>query len=281
MQETENEKKVRQYYDTNTRWFFGLVPRSRPKTIHQSLYPTPQTTDDEAVHTQHHLILDLLRKKVEHGTVIDLGCGVGESMIYLAKQTEDITFHGITLSERQAKIGTKRIAKQLLSQRVEVIAGSFLALPVHFNQIDMAYAIESLIHADDASQFFEQAAKVLKPGGHLIVIDDFLLKKPDTKKTEKIAYLLKKGWLANSLYTTKELHGLARKAGFIYESHKDLSAMLWLNRPVDKLIRIISPVARLLMGASQYARFLVGGDARQRAYQYKMLEYAMLVFVKS
>ena len=58
---------------------------------------------------------------------------------------------------------------------------------------------------------------------------------------------------------------------------RDLTGYLRLNRPRDRWIRLIAPVARLLAPVSRYCTFLVGGNARQSAYQQGLLQYMQLV----
>ena len=40
--------------------------------------------------------------------------------------------------------------------------------------MDLAFAIESFVHSPDGPRFFRSAARALRPGGKLIICDDFL-----------------------------------------------------------------------------------------------------------
>jgi hypothetical protein len=83
------------------------------------------------------------------------------------------------------------------------------------------------------------------------------------------------------LLTSGDVIALAAKHGFQFELKTDFSTALRLGRVRDRFIRMIIPFARPFMTRSQYCRFLIGGDARQRGYQKDLLRYEMIVFNKN
>ena len=100
------EDHVRDYYDRNTMKFLQLSRWKSSKAIHQPLYTDPDMSLDEALHTTHRRILSLLPSSQDLFHVVDLGCGVGASMQFLAQHTTpNFCFHGITLSRLQVDRG--------------------------------------------------------------------------------------------------------------------------------------------------------------------------------
>ena len=282
MQTPPKEQEVRLYYDRNMYPFLRFARNSAPKAIHQPLYEHPHMSLEDALHTHHRKILHTLPKEINGRSILDLGCGVGESMMYLAQHTpSDFKFYGITLSAAQALAASARILKAGLSDRIQVIKGSFQSLPPTIQNVEVAYAIESFIHSPDPSEFFVQVNSALNQGGRLILFDDFLTREPENQTERNILTDLKSGWLANTLLTVEQTTCLALQTGFLRESSDDLSGLLRLQRLRDKCIHLLAPLARLLLHHSQYCRFLVGGDARQQAYHEGLLQYAMLVFTKT
>ncbi len=274
------EEAVRRYYDRNTRRFLRLSRRSAPKVIHQPLYTTEDMSLEAALHTQHKEILEMLPSSPTPCTILDLGCGVGESMLYLAHHTShDFKYTGITLSGEQVALGSGIISTSRHRDRIQICQGSFQSLPVPPGSVDLAYAIESFIHADDVSGFFTQVTSVLKPGGQLVIFDDFISGIPKPRD-QLVLSDLKTGWLAHTLLTIKEVESNAAKHGLTLQSARDFSHTLKQNRLRDRLVHWITPLARPFVQHSQYCRFLIGGDARQRAYQADILGYYKLVFAK-
>jgi cyclopropane fatty-acyl-phospholipid synthase-like methyltransferase len=281
MASNTSEQQVSEYYDQNTGRFLRLARRSAPSAIHQPLYLHTEMSLTDALHTQHQLILDILKRSPEINTVLDLGCGVGESMIFLARKARpDLRCIGITLSKHQAVAARSRIAQLGLQSRVSVVSGSFLALPDENTGAGLSYAIESFIHTSAPEKFFSEVARTLQAGGYLVIFDDFMHRVPGTSAERRIVDDMRQGWLANTLWSPEKAASLAETYGLALVNSEDYSYALKLNRWRDRLLRSLVPVARLLMRRSQYCRFMVGGDARQRGYQAGLFEYRMIVLKK-
>jgi cyclopropane fatty-acyl-phospholipid synthase-like methyltransferase len=281
MKPSGQEHQVQHYYDRNTVRFLRLARTLHPRAIHQPLYAAPEMTMKEALHTPHRILLELIPQTKSVLQVLDLGCGVGESVLYLSKKTDaNVLFHGITLSGEQVEIARKYVAQERADSRIRIHHGSFQSLPDEIPAVDLAYAIESLVHSSDVQQFFGEVATRLSPGGQRVIFDDFLIDSPDSGQNSQVLSDFRSGWLASTILSADAVAGIANRSGFRLKESRDLSAMLRLNRPRDKFVRLITPLARIFMDRSMYCRFLVGGNARQVAYQKGMLQYCMLRFEK-
>src|SRR5262249_47346787 len=103
--------------------------------------------------------------------IVDLGCGVGASLCYLASQLP-MRGTGVTLSPIQVEIAAQRIAEADLSSRVVCVEGDYSNLPPGVGTADLAYAIESFVHAPSPGAFFDQCHRLVRPGGLLVICDD-------------------------------------------------------------------------------------------------------------
>ena len=97
-----------------------------------------------------------LPPSLERSHVVDLGCGVGASLCYLAARCLSGT--GITLSPVQARLAERRIRESGLSDRIRCVEGDYCDLPIDIGPADLAYAIESFVHVQDPARFFAQCA---------------------------------------------------------------------------------------------------------------------------
>jgi SAM-dependent methyltransferase len=262
---------VRRYYDRNT-WKFLLTGSQR--AIHRELWGPGVTNRGEAVHHAHALVLGELG--LDDRRVLDLGCGVGTAAFYLADRMP-VEVVGVSISPaqiRNAEGHASRGGPRPGSVRFEV--ADFTRLPDDFVDIDLAFAIESFVHADPAAAFFREAARVLRPGGALVVIDDFRTGDPADPRLADF----RAGWHAPSVVSVEEAAALAADAGLDLVGSRDLSSLQRLRRPRDRMIRAAQPLLRLGQGRSMWADSMVGGDALQRCHLAGVLEYLLLRFVR-
>jgi SAM-dependent methyltransferase len=268
----ERPADVRRYYDANT-WKFLLSGSQR--AIHRELWGPGVTNRREAVHHAHALVLDQLRP--DDRRVLDLGCGVGTAALYLADR-RPVEVVGVSISPEQVRLAERYSAQggpRLGTVRFRV--ADFTDLPGDLAGFDLAFAIESFVHADPAAAFFREAARVLRPGGALVVIDDVCAGDPADPRLADF----RAGWHAPNVVSVDEAAGLAADAGLRLVQSDDLSALQRLRRPRDRAVAAAQPLLRLARGRSMWADSMVGGDALQRCHLDGVLEYRLLRFART
>jgi len=263
--------RVRHYYDANT-WKFLLTGNQR--AIHRELWGPGVTTPGEAVHHTHALVLDELGPADER--VLDLGCGVGTAALYLARR-RPVEVVGVSISPAQIRLAERFAARSRpLAGDVRFQLADFTELPEELAGFDLAFAIESFVHADPAAAFFRGAARALRPGGALVVIDDIRTVDPADPRLDDF----RTGWHVSALLSVVEATRLAAEAGLDLVASRDLSSLQRLGRPRDRVVRAARPVLRRLRSRSVWAESMVGGDALQHCHQHGLLEYRLLRFVR-
>jgi SAM-dependent methyltransferase len=160
---------------------------------------------------------------------------------------------------------------------VRFAVADFTALPGDLTGFDVAFAIESFVHADPAAAFFDQAARALRPGGALVVVDDIRHGERDDPALDDV----RAGWHAPSLLSVAQAEALAADAGLALVASDDLSSLQRLGRPRDRFIHAFLPLLRRVRSRSMWAQSLVGGDALQYCHRAGLLEYRMLRFERS
>ncbi|MEM7593079.1 MAG: methyltransferase domain-containing protein [Cyanobacteria bacterium P01_A01_bin.83] len=99
--------------------------------------------------------------------IIDVGCGIGGSTIYLA-QKFGCKATGITLSPVQASRAKERAVETGLDNRVSFEVANALDMPFEDNTFDLVWSLESGEHMPDKTKFLAECYRVLKPGGKMI-----------------------------------------------------------------------------------------------------------------
>jgi hypothetical protein len=148
---------------------------------------------------------------------------------------------------------------------------------------DLAYAIESFVHAADPELFMAEAARILhgplagKPGARLIVVDDFFGIEAEGPGKEFLD-LYQRGWQINNLISPGEMVNLATRHGFRLVQNRFLSPYLRLrtapNLPTLLAIKLFSPFWKL----HPIVASMLGSMALQKCLHLGCVEYRWFVF---
>lgn len=268
--------QVRRYYDRHTAAFLALGRSGSVGAIHRAVWGPGVETRAQAFHYVDEQIAALVRgldPTRERPHVVDLGCGVGATLCYLAERLP-VRATGVTISPVQARLAATRIAEAELADRVTCVEGSYEALPSGIPAADVACAIESFAHAAHPERFFAQCRQLVRPGGTLAICDDFRRPAAGAVAARAIGRFTR-GWHLNSLLSAAELHALATAAGFEHESTADLSPYLEPCSTHDRLLD--AALGWLPLGKTPLGPVL-GGAALQNCLARGWTAYELAVF---
>lgn len=145
--------------------------------------------------------------------VLDAGCGVGGSSIFLASRY-GCNVIGITLSSKQASKALSNATKYGVAPQVSFQVRDYCNTQFPDASFDVVWGLESVCHATDKAQFVKEAYRLLKPGGRMILADGFASK---TQYIPQEAYEMKKwlkGWGVDSLETVGAFENHLYNNGF-------------------------------------------------------------------
>jgi cyclopropane fatty-acyl-phospholipid synthase-like methyltransferase len=267
---------VRRFYDRNTPLFRRLGEGRT--SIHRAVWGPGAADRAAAFHYVEERLLAVIAD-VERPRVVDLGCGVGGSLLHLAARRDDLSAEGLTISGAQVEAAAGLVAEAGLTERVRVRQGDFLAPPDDLVGADLVFSIEAFVHGPDPAAYFRAAAGLLRPGGLLALCDDLLTPAGAAPTPEGRRRLddFRSGWRVGSLVTVEEAVDLAADAGLAIVDDDDLTPWLELGRPRDRAIRVLVGASRPLRPSSEYWRSLSGGDALQRCLGAGLVDYRLLV----
>ncbi|MFE6051653.1 methyltransferase domain-containing protein [Kitasatospora sp. NPDC056446] len=102
--------------------------------------------------------------------VLEVGCGMGEGLNFLSRIVPEARMTGLDLSPRAIARGTATLAR---GSALRFVHGDAEDLPFEDASVDVLVNIESSHTYPDLGKFLREAARVLRPGGHLSHIDVF------------------------------------------------------------------------------------------------------------
>ncbi len=105
-------------------------------------------------------------KEVKH--ILDIGCGVGGSTLYLGQKFK-AKGTGITLSSVQVARAKERAIQADLSEQIQFLGANALEMPFADNVYDLVWSLESAEHIPDKRKFLQECYRVLEPQGTFIM----------------------------------------------------------------------------------------------------------------
>lgn len=196
------------------------------------------------------------RAGIGEGTrVVDFCAGLGGPARYFAhRYGADVT--GIELTPARVK-GAQELTRRVgLQNRVRIIEGNVMQVPLPDASFDVVISQEALLHVPDKKRALAEAYRVLKPGGR-IAFTDWVAHHP-LSATDKD--LMWQGMAVTELYSLQTYADLVRAAGFAVQSVEDLT------RDWGAILKERLAMYRKLREETQKAGTPAGHDAFYESY---------------
>ncbi len=186
MPRSNDKHKIIEHYDVVSPYYRSLWGEH----LHHGYW----IRGDESKETAQLQLIEHLAQlaKVKPGSdILDIGCGLGASSLYLARNF-NAAVTGITISPIQVEMATKAAASAQLDAKFLLMD----AEAMHFQkQFDLLWSVESISHYQRREEFFASAAKLLRPGGLFAITDWFKKENLTRAETRKFIDPIEKGML--------------------------------------------------------------------------------------
>jgi len=183
-------REIADYYDqtvTHYRTFWAL---DQSLAIHYGIWQPGMGNFRQSLENTNRILAETAGIK-QSDYILDAGCGVGGSAIYLAKQY-GCHVKGITLSEKQVRLARENAEKNNLSALVSFENKDYCATGYSEGSFDLLWALESVGTAVKKGAFIKESYRILKPGGRIILADYFKTGDLNTDNSR-----IMKNWLNN------------------------------------------------------------------------------------
>ncbi len=155
--------------------------------------------------------------------VLDAGCGVGGSSIWLASE-RGATVVGVNVSPEQVGLARRFVRRRHLEDRVTILQRDYKNTGLPDCSFDVVWACESIAHSPDQRDTLAEAFRLLKPGGRLIVRDVYLQRPPATPEEERLMAVWYDAWVMPPLPTTEQFLGYVSRTGFTEVQMEDVTS---------------------------------------------------------
>lgn len=266
MMEEEYRQKIIHYYNRcqiDYEWAWHLKKRM---AMHYGYW-------DESTERLRYALTNMNREvaafvQVKEGDyVLDAGCGVGGSSIYLAQNLCCQTM-GITLGEKQVQVCRDNASRHNVADLCSFEVQSYLSTNFADNTFDVVWAIESLCYAPEKTVFLHEALRILKPGGRLVVADFFRNGVPEGGRGDLLMQKMERSWAIRKFAEKEDFWSDLNETGFEECRRKDVS--MNVKNSVRKLYRrfFLGLPTTLVLQAVGYRNLTQFSNVMSAYYQY-------------
>ena len=154
--------------------------------------------------------------------VLDIGCGLGGSALWLAEQF-DCEVTGITISPVQARMAAAKAKAQNLTRLAQFQVQDANRWQPEPARVDLIWVMESSEHFHDKPVFFERCAQALKPGGALAVCARLRRDGPLREHEQNLVNTIAEAMLSASLDSLSDYERWLRDAGLSVMTAEDIT----------------------------------------------------------
>lgn len=156
-------------------------------------------------------------------TVLDIGCGGGNTLARMAERVTVGHLVGIDYSETSVEASRAFNSALAASGRMEILLGSVEALPFSDAHFDKAVTVESFYFWPNPSESLKEVARVVKQGGTFLLLAEIYERPdlPDTIRAKVDAYDLTNP-------TPEEFEWFFRAAGFAQVETHFMDGEYWI-----------------------------------------------------
>jgi tocopherol O-methyltransferase len=157
--------------------------------------------------------------------VLDVGCGMGASSLYLARE-KGCRIHGLTVSRVQWLWATFAAWQHQQGPNARFQCSDVERVRLPASSFDVVWSIECTEHLFDKAAFFRRAADWLMPGGRAAICAWLAGDEPHSPKASEHIQAVCEGFLCPSLGSTAEYRSWMEQAGLEITACHDWTAKI-------------------------------------------------------
>lgn len=206
-----NTEDIASYYNTTQNHYEQWWDLNNSFSLHYGIWDENTRNFKEALANTNKILIGLTEID-SSSRVLDAGCGVGGSAVFIHQQS-GAKVTGITLSQKQLNSANTLVEEIGLNDHVDFKLMDYSQSTFPDETFDVIWACESICHAPEPIKFITEAHRLLKRGGKLIICDFF---KTSENQPDSNDWLKKwcDTWAVSQLKTSTYFKENMSKSGF-------------------------------------------------------------------
>jgi tocopherol O-methyltransferase len=243
---SHNVQRLVSYFDETHLHYRVLWMTSQALAMHMG-YWDAETPDHASSLVNMNRVLAARGRMRPGDRVLDAGCGVGGSAIWLVEEF-GVEVTGINVVERQLRDAQRHARRHGVNDRVRFEYQDITCTTFPADSFNVVWAIESACHTQEKRTFLTEARRLLVPGGRLLVADGFRTRRPLRPSEEQLLSSWLAGWAVPDLVTGEEFTNVAREVGFEHIRFEDISPNVQPSlRRLYRMARAMYPPGRAVL----------------------------------
>ena len=256
----DHNQKVSEYYDVTLPYYrYFWHGNSGSNALHYGFWENGTKSVEEALLNENKFLAETA-EITSDTKVLDAGCGIGGSAIWIAKN-KGAHVTGITLSERQIKKAKMLSKKSGVDDKTEFYLKDFLSTGFPDNSFDVIWAIESACHAINKDLFLKEMYRIVRKGGKIVIADAFLSRDVALPEEKTYRYFLE-GLILPNIAKINEFENWMKYVGFkdirfwnkieeVKPSSRILYLRVLLSYPIIRLLNLLKLLPDVLVKNSR------------------------------
>ncbi len=165
--------RVPRYFD----WLIAeRIVGDPARDVHLGYWVTPPSADALPARGEFESAQGMLTRRivsmarpVDGDRILDVGCGFGGGLAFLNARLREANLVGVNIDRRQLQVCSE--IQPISGNQIGLIEADACALPFNRDVFDLVVCIEAIFHFRSRFTFLQEAARVLRPGGRLVLTD--------------------------------------------------------------------------------------------------------------